>query len=102
MTEADLVVVRDRCRLALIERLCLAQFLMQPVFAGQMTVDQSHGVLREWLEAQRDKAGELYGAHFQEPGMTALYSEEMANVVERMTEILDKAAAGLKRELGQT
>ena len=98
MTEAELQLFRDRCRLFLIERLCLAQALSEPVLSGKWSAEQSRKLLGSWLEEQSKKADKLFGTHFREPALTALYGDEMREVVEEMKKVIDDATDILKAQ----
>jgi hypothetical protein len=98
MDEPYIIAIKDRSRLALVEQLCFLQAVSSPVLFGQMTVEASRGVVLNWLEKQRAQCEQLVGAHFQEPGMTALYSEEIGLAIDRMKEIVERIAATLKKE----
>ena len=75
-------------RLNLIERLVLRTVLVAPVLARQMSLEESTASLLDWLEQNSKAADEGYGKIFQDPGLTALYADEVKSVTDDMKMIV--------------
>jgi len=88
---------RERMRLRLIEQLVLQTALISPIESRELTVSQSQQRLERWLESNAARLDEVLGAHFREPSQTALYAEEVREMVDEMKEFVAgmcAAAAG--------
>lgn len=93
MDESDLHAFRINLRLALVERLVLQHALTEPVLNHQLSMPDSLRLLEIWLEDNAREVGKLAGEKFQEPGQTALFSDEAEDVANGMKAILAKIAA---------
>lgn len=96
MDESDATRIRDRYRLAVLENLCIYQAVSQPVFAKQMTADESLVTILSWLEAQPQIVSELIGARVKDAGVTALYEGEAREATDKMIKTATKVATELK------
>ena len=92
-------MVRVRIRLAIIEQMLLRTALLQPVLTRQLTIAQSGDALKEWLETFGTTFDAAYGAHFQDPALTALYSDEARAIIESLKERVDQLATDLQSVL---
>jgi hypothetical protein len=82
MDELEVMAFRQRARTYLFERLAI-QTAFQALMLGEgLSIQQAHVNLSRWLDSASKKADEVYGAHFQDPAMTALYADEWKAVTE--------------------
>jgi len=85
MDETDLEIFRLKARMLLIERLALKTAFAMPVALGACTKEESRRQLIEFLEAPIGEGLErAFGQRYQDPAKTALYSEEVREVVSSM------------------
>jgi hypothetical protein len=92
MDEAQIFQFRLTFRLMIIEHLALKTALLAPVLIGALSVEQSQKSLKDWLDDNSAVADKAYGQHFGDPAMTALYTDEAKDVIEKYKGIVDKAA----------
>jgi hypothetical protein len=97
MGESEIAAFRERFRIDLIERLALKTALGAPVLAQALSIEDSRDSLTAWLDEDAKRAVEAYGKHFQDPGLTALYADEVQEVIERMKDRVQKVADELKQ-----
>jgi hypothetical protein len=90
MDDATLEAFRLRFRVTLLERLVLKTAFAAPVIARRLSAKQSRDVLVGSLESNSAEADQAYGEFFQDPSLTALYSDEVRSIVDKMIEIVDQ------------
>jgi hypothetical protein len=90
MDEAALEAFRLRFRVTLLERLVLKTAFAAPVIARALSAKESRDVLVGWLESNSAVADQAYGEFFQDPALTALYSDEVRSLVDNMIAIVDQ------------
>src|SRR6266446_846349 len=90
MDDATLEAFRLRFRVTLLENLVLKTAFAAPVIARRLSAKESHGVLVGWLERNSAEADQAYGEYFQDPSLTALYSDEVRSIVDKMIAIVDR------------
>ena len=93
--KSDILAFRERYRIELIERLVLTNAIAVQVFAGRLSIQQSHKALTEWLDKNSQTADQACGKHFGDPALTALYADEVKDVTEKMKAIVDNIAEEL-------
>jgi hypothetical protein len=87
---------RIRVRLVIIEQMLLRTALLLHVLTRTGTLAGSRDALKEWLETFGTTTDAAYGAHFQDPTLTALYSDEARAIIESLKERVDQLAADLQ------
>lgn len=96
MAESDVQEFRERFRLWIIERLVLKFAFGTPVLAGAMSIEESEDALKEWLDLNSARADETYGSHFGDPGLAALYGDEVKEVIDDMKTVVEGIAQEMK------
>jgi hypothetical protein len=96
MEPSDIAAFRERFRISLIELLALKNAFATPLLIEGKSIDESRDIVKEWLDRASATADQAYGQHFQEPGMVALYADEVKEVVENMKAQVDKIAERMK------
>jgi hypothetical protein len=86
---AELEAFRLRYRVNVLERLVLKTAFSAPLLSRRLSAEQSHRMLIDWLNLNSSIADEAYGAHFQEPALAALYSDEVRYLMDQMIAIVD-------------
>ena len=87
--EAEIRAFRERFRISLIERLVLKNAFAAPVIAGHLSIRESHKELTEWLDQNSKNADQAFGGHFRDPGLSALYADEVKEIVDAMKKVVD-------------
>jgi hypothetical protein len=97
MDEATLEAFRLRFRVTLLEQLVLKTAFAAPVIARRLSAKESRDVLVGWLELNSKEADQAYGEYFQDPSLTALYSDEVRSIVDKMIVVVDRLYEDLKK-----
>jgi hypothetical protein len=100
MTEADLETFRLRFRLALVERLAIKTAFLASHVQGILSVAGTREGLLEWLHANSDESLRIYGAVLEDPGLTALFSDEAKDITDGMKKTVEKIAAEADKAFG--
>jgi hypothetical protein len=90
MAESDLAEFRDRFRFWVVERLALKFALGGPVFFAGLSIEESSDSLKGWLDLNSSQADHAYGSHFRDPALTALYADEVKEVIEDLKKGVDE------------
>jgi hypothetical protein len=93
--------VKHDVRLLIIESLVLRAAVLEPVMSGRLSAAESEQVILDYLTQQGNIADKAFGRHFQEPGMTALYSELVNEVVEDLKNTVKLLAETAAAEVGR-
>ena len=86
---AEIEAFRLRYRVSLLERLVLKTAYAAPVLAGRLSAEESRQALVGWLSATSKATDRAYGEVFQDPALTALYSDEAKGVTEKLIAIVE-------------
>lgn len=97
MAESDVVEFRARFRFWVVERLALKFALGAPVFFAGLSIEESSDSLKGWLDLNSSRADAAYGEHFHDPALTALYADEVKEVIEDMKRGVNEIAEDMKK-----
>lgn len=97
MDESEIANFRLRFRLAVIEELVLKNAFGMNLLILRLSIDKASEALKESLDGYSALADRAYGQHFQDPALSALYADEVKEVIEDMKKAVDKMAATMKR-----
>jgi hypothetical protein len=100
MGQEEIEAFRMRYRVALIERIALKNALSTLLLDGLLSIEESRDLLKSWLGASSAIADRAYGEHFRDPAQTALYADEVKEIIDNMKSIVDSLAIGLQKSSG--
>jgi hypothetical protein len=92
MSASDVADFRERVRLMLIERLVLQTALLARQSVWGLSVSLSAENLKGWLDANSEAVDRIYGEHFRDPALSALYADEVREIVDEMKAQVDSIA----------
>jgi hypothetical protein len=96
MDETEIVAFRERFRQELIERLVLKNAFAAPLLIGALSIEQCRNALKGWLDDNSSIADQSFGKHFHDPALTALYADEVKEIVNDLKKKIDKLATELE------
>ena len=88
--EVTLEAFRLRFRVSILERLVLSTYFAAPVLSRRLSAQESHHVLKQILQQGAASALDVYGKHFGDPALTALYADEAKSITDRMEGMVDE------------
>jgi len=91
--EAAIAKFREGFRLRLIERLVLQTALIARVSSLGLSVEKAQTGLKEWLDKNSSVTDEVLGEYSHDPGIVALFGDEVHELVEELKTIVDALAA---------
>jgi hypothetical protein len=92
MESSEVAEFRQRFRYTLCERLALQTALIVRRSALGLSIEEAAHALKDWLDANTASADQKYGEHFRDPGLTALYAEEVHEIIAELKAQVDKMA----------
>jgi hypothetical protein len=99
--EAQLEQFRTDFHLKLLELLLVKMAFLANRLEGSLSIAQTKQGLHEWLDLNSAGALSVYGAALQDPGLTALYSDEALDVTNAMKRTIDRVAVEAAKTFGQ-
>jgi len=96
MDASEIAAFRQRYKIALIERLALQTAFVVRVTAGRLSPEEARKNIKEWLDHNTEIADKAYGEHFRDPALSALYADEVKEIIEEMKTIVDGLADATK------
>jgi hypothetical protein len=89
MTPSQIAAFRDRSRHRLIERLVLQTALLARNSVLGLSVRLSGESLKGWLDANSEAVDQIYGEFFRDPALSALYADEIREIVDDLKRQVD-------------
>jgi hypothetical protein len=93
---------RDGMRQNIVERLALQTALAVRMSVLGLSAQESCENLKGWLDHNSAVADQAYGSHFRDPALSALYADEVREIVDEMKAEVDKMGDDAKRIFGPT
>jgi hypothetical protein len=97
MNQDQLYAYRTRMTVLFLHRLVLRTVLLGPVLQKALSIEESRDSLKDWLDQNSAISDQAYGEHFQDAALTALYADEVKDVIEKMKEDVDSLAAEVQK-----
>lgn len=90
MNPSEIAAFRERSRRLLIERLVLQTALLVRRSGMGLSFRESAENLKGWLDGNSDAIDRIYGEHFRDPALSALYADEVREVIDELKGQVDK------------
>jgi hypothetical protein len=87
--EPALEAFRLRYRVAILERLVLKTAFLAPLLSRRLSKEESRQMLIGWLNNNISAADQTFGEYFQDPALSALYADEVKDLVDKMIAIVE-------------
>jgi len=92
MNPSEIAAFRERVRHRLVERLVLQTALLVRRSALGLSSQEAAANLKGWLEGNSEAVDRIYGEHFRDPALSALYADEVREIIDELKAEVDQMA----------
>ena len=96
----EIAAFRNRVHFEIVERLTLQTALVVRASILGLSMQESRDRLKDWLEHNSVLADQVFGVHFGDPAQSALYADEVREIVDNLKAKVDKMAGDAENLLG--